>query len=72
MELPIILTPSDSLDHDFNNTWGIILSSTETRARPLADALFREYWADTVSAERRYSQILCQYTDKFEYVTPPR
>lgn len=42
MEFPIILTPSDSLDH-FNNTWGIILSSTETRARSLTNALFREY-----------------------------
>lgn len=72
MELPIISTRSDSLDHDFSNTWGIILSSTETRARPLADALFREYWAEAVSTERRYNQILCRYTDMFEYVTSPR
>ncbi|KAK0741308.1 hypothetical protein B0T18DRAFT_472900 [Schizothecium vesticola] len=64
MEPPIISTPS--LDHDFNNTWGIILSSTETKNRPLAGALFREYWNDPVSAERRYSKMLCQYTDMFE------
>jgi hypothetical protein len=67
MEPPITSTPP--LDHDFNNTWGIILSSTETKNRPLADALFREYWNDPVSAERGYSKTLSQYTDMFEYVT---
>lgn len=54
------------LDHDFNNTWGIILSATETEDRPISDMLFREYRNDPVSAERGYSKTLCQYTDMFE------
>lgn len=61
-------TSMSRLDHDFNNTWGIILSATETEDRPISDMLFREYRNDPVSAERGYSKTLCQYTDMFEYV----
>jgi hypothetical protein len=53
-------------DHDFNNTWGIVLSATEVQKRPIADRFMQEYWRDPVTAERRYGSILSQYTDKFE------
>lgn len=62
----VVSTSMPRLDHDFNNTWGIILSATETEDRPISDMLFREYRNDPVSAERGYSKTLCQYTDMFE------
>jgi hypothetical protein len=53
-------------DHDFNNTWGTILGSTELQDRPIATAWMQDYWRDPVGTKRRYPEMLAQYVDKFE------